>query len=89
MGPRDYYMHADRGPHVFGLFLLVLVVLAVAGLVVYLVRSRTPHTPAPATPATAGNEALELARLRYARGEIDRDAFLQLSHNLAGVSPPG
>jgi hypothetical protein len=33
--------------------------------------------------------ALEAARLRYARGELDRDQYLRLVADLGGQPPPG
>ena len=38
-----------------------------------------PHGP---------HDPLELLRMRYARGEIDRDAFLQGTSDLTEVKPP-
>jgi len=69
------------------LFLLLL------GLVVWaIVRvSRQPQSPAPPPgPAPRPDPALEQARMRYARGEIDRDAYLRLVGDLGGdvAAPP-
>ena len=38
-----------------------------------------PTSPAPATV----DPAMELVRQRYASGELDRDTFLQLTHDLS------
>jgi uncharacterized membrane protein len=35
-----------------------------------------------------GENSQELVRLRYARGEIDRETFLQVSQDLGGSGPP-
>jgi uncharacterized membrane protein len=43
--------------------------------------------PAPAG-AARGSDPAEIVRRRYARGEIDRETFLQLSQDLAGAPPP-
>lgn len=56
-----------------GLFWLLLVVGIVA-LVVWAVRRPAYHGAVPAT-AVAPSRALEIARERYARGEITRDEF--------------
>ena len=79
-GGRFHDGHGGGFP--FGLiFLLVLLVLA--GLLVWsLLRPGARHAP-PAPPAAGtGDAALEQARLRYARGEIDRDEFVRISRDL-------
>lgn len=38
--------------------------------------------------ADGGDEALDALRLRYARGEITRDEFLQANQDLGGPEPP-
>ena len=89
------HMH-DGGPGFFGwFFMLLLIVLAVALIVAVLTRmggrhglalGAPGHTPAP--PPGPADGPLELLRLRYARGEIDRDAFLQANRDLGGAPPP-
>lgn len=37
---------------------------------------------------SAGDEALDAVRLRYARGEMTRDEFLQVTKDLGGPEPP-
>ena len=37
---------------------------------------------------SAGDEALDAARLRYARGEMTREEFLQVTEDLGGPEPP-
>jgi len=71
-----------------GVLVVVLLVLVVA-LVVYLITRRTNNAPAgqgaaALTPRAgkAEQDALEVARLRYARGEITRDEFLQIKADL-------
>jgi putative membrane protein len=36
----------------------------------------------------SGDQALEALRLRYARGEVTREEFLQASEDLGGATPP-
>ncbi|MGH8947592.1 MAG: hypothetical protein ACRDXF_01945 [Acidimicrobiia bacterium] len=36
----------------------------------------------------SGDEALDAIRLRYARGELTRDEFLQVNKDLGGPDPP-
>ena len=37
---------------------------------------------------SSGDEALDAIRLRYARGEMTREEFLQVSKDLGGPEPP-
>jgi uncharacterized membrane protein len=38
--------------------------------------------------AASGDEALDAIRLRYARGEMTREEFLQVNKDLGGPEPP-
>ena len=62
--------------------------VALVGLAIYtLVRlSRAAATPAAAA-AAGPDAAVESVRMRYARGEIDRDEFVRVSTDL-GAPPP-
>jgi putative membrane protein len=89
---QDSYMHGGDGPHVVAWLLLVLLLALVVGLVVVLAARWGGLERRSAVPALGGSkpgaDAQELVRLRYARGEIDRETFLQVSQDLAGT-PPG
>ncbi len=65
---------------------ILLVVLLVLLVVWLLARATRPASPPPARPR---DDALEQARLRYARGEIDREAFLQIERDLGGPGATG
>ncbi len=41
-----------------------------------------------AAATTEGDDALDALRLRYARGEITREEFLEVHEDLSGRSPP-
>jgi len=90
---QHYYMHGGDGPHVFAWLLFVLLLALLVGLIV-VVAARLggarwgSAAPAPVGPRT-GEDPQELVRLRYARGEIDRETFLQVSQDLGGGPPPG
>ena len=43
----------------------------------------------PAVPTVIPDPALEALRLRYARGEVDRDTFLAMCADLGAVAPSG
>ena len=89
----DYSHTVDHGPHVLG-WLIFAVLLALLVFAVVLAFSRVGRgwasaassPPAAVRPPT--EDPLEILRLRYARGEVDRDAFLQSSADLGGPSPP-
>ena len=86
-----YRGHVGGGPGIFGvIFFLVLLVLAVVAIValVRMLRSPRPEAVAPSPPVTRGEDsALAELRLRYARGEIDRDDFLGRLRDLGGRVP--
>jgi putative membrane protein len=69
------------------LMLLVfgLVIAAVVAFIVWVVRSEQ-HAPA-AVPTVAANAPLELLRERYARGEITKEQFDLIRHDLETGSP--
>jgi len=79
----------DHGHRGLGFVLLIVLLIVLAALVGYAAaRFAGRGRPAPPAVAPAGDEPLALLRLRYARGEIDREAFLQASADLGGLSPP-
>ncbi|MGZ4149105.1 MAG: hypothetical protein ACXVQJ_03605 [Actinomycetota bacterium] len=87
-GPVAHPAHAWWGW--FGVLLPTLLLLVLIGVVIWAVLrpSLRPAVAggAPITPRPEG--ALEALRLRYARGEIDREAFLTASVDLGGQAPP-
>ena len=62
--------------------------LKTINVVVTRLNNSRAATHAPIGQKT-GEDALELLRLRYARGEIDRETFLQTNADLGGPAPPG
>jgi putative membrane protein len=75
------------GPGLF-MFILFLILIGVGIWAVMRLTSRGPAAAAPPLPPPAGRDpALEEVRLRYARGEIDRDEFVRRSHDLGGTVP--
>ena len=64
--------------------LLLLILLVVAQLAMTLMRPRRgTHTRVWHGPPWGPNP-LALAQMRYARGEIDRDTYVQLTQDLGG-----
>jgi putative membrane protein len=94
---RGHYGAWPARPGVFALlFMLVLVALAVAAIIALLRAGRARHDVPPAAPPrppfpAADDAALREVRLRYARGELDREEFLAKLADLGGspaASPP-
>jgi putative membrane protein len=83
----------DRGWWIFGGLVPFVLLLALIGLAVWAIFRVTSHGPAvfaamPAgAPAARPDAALEEIRLRYARGEINREEFIQRSQDLGGLGP--
>jgi putative membrane protein len=92
------FSHAGHRPlRIVVLLLFIALIVAVVWLVVREVRRRRNQpvmagaAPAPTlrTPTPAGyDDALEQLRLRYVRGEIEREEYLQKVQDLGGPPPP-
>ncbi|HEU5440361.1 MAG TPA: SHOCT domain-containing protein [Ktedonobacterales bacterium] len=70
-----------------GLFMLLnaVVWIAIVGLLVWaLTRWLSSRTPTTGNPS-AGPSAMEILRMRYARGEIDADTFERMRSQLEGT----
>jgi len=83
--------HFGGGVEIFHIIFMVLLFAAVAMLVVWLVtsfrRGQLVHEHSHPARATS-DTALQEARMRYARGEMSREDFLQVSTDLGGGAPP-
>ncbi len=79
------WRYVDHGwwPDMLHALLPLLVLMAVIGFGVWAVLRLTQRPPSPAFAATGPqirrDDAIEEVRLRYARGEMGRDEFLQRS----------
>ena len=85
-----YIHHAGMSPLEWLLFALLLVaVLMLAAILVSRLAGRSGRWSR--TPATAGvapgQDPLEILRVRYARGEISRDDYLQGTADLTAPLP--
>jgi uncharacterized membrane protein len=88
-GPYRYPVHLHHGHPL--LWLVVLAVLATLFIValraLWRASGRAPGSVALARWPSGHDAALDSVRLRYARGEIDRDEFARISTDL-GAAPP-
>ena len=88
-----YRMHQEHlygGTPWFAWFLLALLLVVLIGLAVFVFsRLAGSHAPRllPAVGPAPADDPLTVLRLRYARGEIARDEFVQTSKDL-GAPPP-
>lgn len=90
-GPNPYVVnHGGHHPLEWLIFFLLLAL--VVALVVWLIlRFTSFRVGAPPLAQAAGprlDEALDVVRMRYARGEIDRREFLRLSKDLGEPAGP-
>lgn len=86
-------MYGDHGWWMFfGGFLPLVLFIVLIGLVVWAILRFTGRAPAlasgQATQAPRADEALHEVRLRYARGETDRQEFVQRYRDLGGIESP-
>ena len=89
--------------HTWQAVIPIMLILILGGVVIWLVvrMDRMESVPAvggtmapamaPVGPPVAGpaDAALAHARMRYAKGEIDRDTFLAIRSDLGGTPPAG
>jgi putative membrane protein len=78
----------DHGHRGLGFVLLIVLLIGLAALIGYFAARFAARGHAAQVAAPAGDEPLALLRLRYARGEIDRETFLQTSADLGGLPHP-
>jgi uncharacterized membrane protein len=93
MPGRFVHGYGYGGVEIFHIIFLVLLFAAIAMLVIWLVRGgrHAEVLHEHATPVRASvDTALQEARMRYARGEMTREEFLQISTDLGGPAmvPP-
>jgi putative membrane protein len=73
-----------------------LLTLGLIGLIIFLVMRRRPMSfagrqgwgPPPWAAPPRPDSALEIARARYARGEMSREEYLRVASDLGGAPPP-
>jgi len=80
----DGTMHATAWWSTWQGGLLIGLMIVIAGSLLWL-AIRPPARPETSTTAAGrDDEAVALARMRYARGELDRETFTQVTLDLAG-----
>ena len=87
-GQHPYWQYAGDGhPFIWLLLILIFAALVVAVVVFVFRRLAPPQGFARFAHAAAGphEDALTIVRMRYARGEIDREQYLQTTADLGGA----
>lgn len=80
--------HGHEGTPVLHWLVPLLFLAVLVGFGIWMVLRLGQRPVAPAGPAAASlDPALAELRLRYARGEVDRDQYLRLAADL-GPAPP-
>lgn len=77
-----------------GVLMMLLMVLFFAAIIVgivLIIRSATGHgsaasSHAPSAPSTPSSTAMQVLEERYARGDINREEFMQRKQDLLGKS---
>jgi uncharacterized membrane protein len=83
-GPRGY----EWGPAIFHFVFMLLILAGIAALAVWLIQSTRHGTFAHdhhVVGPPAEDAALREARMRYARGELSREQYLQVATDLGGA----
>ena len=78
---------SDWGPAILHFVFMLLILAGIAALAVWLIQSARHGAYAHQHPVAppAEDTALREARMRYARGEMSREDFLQISTDLGGA----
>jgi uncharacterized membrane protein len=81
--------HAGHGHQFLWLIFFLLLAVLIGVVAAFAMRRLAGHRAMalPFAPAAAGmaGDALSVVRMRYARGEIDREHFLQTTTDLGGA----
>lgn len=79
----DDHMGWGRGWWIWGPIMMVLFWGAIIALVVWAIRAATDRGDRDASRSREREHPLDIARARYARGEITREEFEQLRRDLS------
>ncbi len=91
--PHQYLEHAHDGHPFWHVLIFILLLLIAAAALVFLYRLLTRRPagilrPVAATGGSSAAAALEVVRMRYARGEIKRDEFVRMSADFGAPPEP-
>lgn len=87
---RPPWIPGSRGHGAWGLVgdvLPMVLLIVLIGVAVWAVLRVTRHDRVPVAAVAGVDGALGEVRLRYARGEMNREEFLEKSHDLGGSVP--
>jgi putative membrane protein len=85
MGPGGYSNGYGVWGMVMGIAMLLFWALVIGGIVLLVVWA--VRQARSAAPAAGGNRALDILQERYARGEIAREQYEQIRHDLQAGKP--
>ena len=90
-GPNSQFLaDRDRVSKVTGVVTMAAYLAFWAGAVTIALRELDERFPKGGSVPGQGQDAMSVLRLRYARGEIDRDQFVTMRRDLASEEPgPG
>ncbi len=84
-GPNSQFLaDRDRASKVTGVVTMAAYLVFWAGTVTIALRELNERFPKGGSAAGQGQDAMSVLRLRYARGEIDRDQFVAMRRELSG-----
>jgi uncharacterized membrane protein len=91
--PYPYWEHTGHADHGWEWLVALLLVALIIGIVTAIVVRWLAARQASALPVAAAgigpvDDALGIVRMRYARGESDREQYLQATADLGGAQPP-
>jgi len=81
-----YYGHGGMGwiGMIFGLLITIALIVGFVVLVVWAVRRLSGNSSHSAPQVGSSQSARDIAQIRYAKGEISREEYLNILADLAG-----